>query len=305
MAMKNEITQHPTEVVTNCDHITPQHVQSCILSVRGQQVVIDRDLAAFYGVETKVLNQAVKRNINRFPERYRFQLTKEELQEVVTNCDHLLSLKFSPTPHYVFTEEGVAQLSSMLRSDKAVEVSIMIMDAFVAMRRFLSANAGMFQRIELLEKRQLATDQKIEDVLDCLEQGTLREKAHIFSAGQIYDAKAFITELIARATTRVILVDGYINATTINLLEARAEGIPATIYTGSIGSSIHTLVEQFNTQYPTKPLVIHKWQTAQHDRWLIIDSELWHCGASIKDAGLRTFGIDPIGLSADVVLSQV
>ena len=181
----------------------------------------------------------------------------------------------------------------------------MIMDAFVAMRRFLSANAGMFQRIELLEKRQLATDQKIEDVLDCLEQGTLREKAHIFSAGQIYDAKAFITELSARATTRVILVDGYINATTINLLEARAEGIPATIYTGSIGSSIHTLVEQFNTQYPTKPLLIHKWQTAQHDRWLIIDSELWHCGASIKDAGLRTFGIDPIGLSADVVLSQV
>ena len=199
----------------------------------------------------------------------------------------------------------MAQLSSVLRSDKAVEVSIMIMDAFVAMRRFLSANAGMFQRIELLEKRQLATDQKIEDVLDCLEQGTLREKAHIFSAGQIYDAKAFITELIARATTRVILVDGYINATTINLLEARAEGILATIYTGSIGSSIHTLVEQFNTQYPTKPLVIQKWQTAQHDRWLIIDSELWHCGASIKDAGLRTFGIDPIGLSADVVLSQV
>ena len=188
--MKNEITQHPTEVVTNCDHITLQHVQSCILSVRGQQVVIDRDLAAFYGVETKVLNQAVKRNINRFPERYRFQLTKEELQEVVTSCDHLLSLKFAPTPHYVFTEEGVAQLSSVLRSDKAVEVSIMIMDAFVAMRRFLSANAGMFQRIELLEKRQLATDQKIEDVLDCLEQGTLREKAHIFSAGQIYDAKA-------------------------------------------------------------------------------------------------------------------
>lgn len=296
---------HSTEVVTNCDHLTTNKVQSCILTVRGQQVVIDSDLAAFYDVETKVLNQAVKRNINRFPDRYRFQLSKEELQEVVTNCDHLQKLKFSPSPHYVFTEEGVAQLSSVLRSDKAVEISIMIMDAFVAMRRFLSANAGMFQRIELLEKRQLDTDHKIEEILDCLEQGTLREKAHIFSAGQIYDAKAFITDLFARATTRVVLIDGYVNGTTISLLEARSEGIPATIYTGSLGSSINTLVSHFNAQYPEKPLAIQRWNTEQHDRWLIIDDELWHCGASIKDAGLRTFAIDPIGLDVEMILNQV
>ena len=133
----------------------------------------------------------------------------------------------------------MAQLSSVLRSDKAVEVSIMIMDAFVAMRRFLAANAGMFQRIELLEKRQIATDQKIEDVLNCLEQGELREK------------------------------------------------------------------DQFNAQYPRKPLTIKKWQTEQHDRWIIIDNELWHCGASIKDAGRRTFGFDPIGLDVEVILGQV
>ena len=305
MPKNEEIVKVGGEVVANCDHLTTQHVQSCILSVRGQQVVIDRDLAAFYGVETKRLNEAVKRNINRFPERYRFQLTKDELQEVVANCDHLKPLKFSPTPHYVFTEEGVAQLSSVLRSDKAVEVSIMIMDAFVAMRRFLAANAGMFQRIELLEKRQIATDQKIEDVLNCLEQGEFREKAHIFSAGQIYDAKAFITELIARATTRVVLVDGYVDSTTINLLEARNEGIPATIYTSNLGSSLNTLADQFNAQYPRKPLTIKKWQTEQHDRWIIIDNELWHCGASIKDAGRRTFGIDPIGLDVEVILGQV
>lgn len=305
MTKKNSITELPREVVPNSGHLTLRQVQSCILTIRGQQVVIDRDLADFYSVETKRLNEAVKRNLNRFPERYRFQLTKEELQEVVANCDHLQPLKFSPSPHYVFTEEGVAQLSSVLRSDKAVEVSIMIMDAFVAMRRFLSANAGMFQRIELLEKRQLATDQKIGQVLDCLEQGTLREKAHIFSAGQIYDAKAFITELVAQATMRVILVDGYVSAATISLLEARHECIPATIYTGSLGASLNTLVSQFNTQYPHKPLAIHRWRTEQHDRWLIIDNELWHCGASLKDAGLRTFGIDPIGLDVNVILSQV
>lgn len=305
MGKKNEITESNTEVVTNCDHLTSIHVQSCILTVRGMQVVIDRDLATFYGVETKRLNEAVKRNIMRFPERYRFQLSKEELQEVVANCDHLQQLKFSPTPHYVFTEEGVAQLSSVLRSEEAVKVSIMIMDAFVSMRRFLSANSGMFQRIEVLEKRQLATDQKIEEVLDCLEQGALKEKAHIFSAGQIYDAKAFITNLVSQATSRVILIDGYVNATTINLLEARAEGITATIYTGAVGASLNTLVSQFISQYPQKPLAIHRWRTEQHDRWLVIDNELWHCGASIKDAGIRTFGIDPIGLDVDIILSQV
>ena len=305
MEKKNEIIQKNTEVVTNCDHLTSTYVQSCILTIRGLQVVIDRDLAAFYGVETKRLNEAVKRNIMRFPERYRFQLSKEELLEVVANCDHLQQLKFSPTPHYVFTEEGVAQLSSVLRSEKAVKVSIMIMDAFVAMRRFLSANSGMFQRIEVLEKRQIATDQKIEEVLDCLEQGTLKEKAHIFSAGQIYDAKAFITNLVSQAKSRVILIDGYVNATTISLLEARIEGIPAKIYTGTVGASLNTLVSQFNGQYPQKPLSIHRWRTEQHDRWLVIDNQLWHCGASIKDAGLRTFGIDPIGLDVDIILSQV
>ena len=305
MEKKNEIIQKNTEVVTNCDHLTSTHVQSCILTIRGLQVVIDRDLAAFYGVETKRLNEAVKRNIMRFPERYRFQLSKEELLEVVANCDHLQQLKFSPTPHYVFTEEGVAQLSSVLRSEKAVKVSIMIMDAFVAMRRFLSANSGMFQRIEVLEKRQIATDQKIEEVLDCLEQGTLKDKAHIFSAGQIYDAKAFITNLVSQAKSRVILIDGYVNATTISLLEARIEGIPAKIYTGTVGASLNTLVSQFTGQYPQKPLSIHRWRTEQHDRWLVIDNQLWHCGASIKDAGLRTFGIDPIGLDVDIILSQV
>lgn len=142
-------------------------------------------------------------------------------------------------------------------------------------------------------------------MLDCLEEGTLKEKAHIFSAGQVYDAKAFITELIQQARSRVILIDGYVNAITINLLDARVDGIPATIYTNSVGESLKILQSEYIQQYPAKPLSIEKWKTEQHDRWLIIDDSLWHCGASLKDAGLKTFGIDPIGLAVDMVLSQV
>ena len=289
---------------------TQNHIQSRIFTIRGVQVMLDRDLAEFYGVETKVLNQAVKRNIERFPEHFMFQLTEQELKEmsleirlrsqIVTS--NRGGVRYRP---YVFTEQGVSQLSAVLRSKVAVMVSIRIIDAFVAMRNFLSANAGMFQRIETLEHHQIETDRKIDYMLDCLEEGSLKEKARIFSAGQVYDAKAFIAELIGRATKRIILIDGYINATTINLLDARADGVVAKIYTYSVGESLKTLHEEYIRQYPTKPLSIEKWKTEQHDRWLIIDNELWHCGASIKDAGLKSFGIDPIGLNVDTVLSQV
>lgn len=289
---------------------TQNHIQSRIFTVRGVQVMLDRDLAEFYGVETKVLNQAVKRNIERFPEHFMFQLTEQELKEmslemrlrsqIVTS--NRGGVRYRP---YVFTEQGVSQLSAVLRSKVAVMVSIRIIDAFVAMRNFLSANAGMFQRIETLERHQIETDRKIDYMLDCLEEGSLKEKARIFSAGQVYDAKAFIAELIGRATKRIILIDGYINAATINLLDARTEGVAAKIYTYSVGESLKTLCEEYIHQYPTKPLSIEKWKTEQHDRWLIIDKELWHCGASIKDAGLKSFGIDPIGLNVDIVLSQV
>ena len=140
-------------------------IENRILSIREQQVMLDRDLAELYGVETKRLNEAVKRNIERFPERFRFQLTDEEMTELVANCDRFTNLKHSSSRSYVFTEQGIAMLSSVLRSETAVNVSIRIMDAFVAMRRFLSANAGMFQRIERLERHQTLTDQKVETVL--------------------------------------------------------------------------------------------------------------------------------------------
>lgn len=266
--------------------------------------MLDRDLSQLYEVETKRVNEAVKRNPIRFPEDFHFQLTKEEYENLRSQ-NATAKWGGSRTLPFAFTEEGVGQLSSVLKSDVAAMVSVRIQRAFVAMRRIISANAGMFQRIESLERHQLETDKRIDQVLDCLEEGTLKEKAHIFSAGQIYEAKAFITELIGSAKRCVVLIDGYVSSPTLNLLDARADGVSATIYTSGVGSSLRTLSEQYNLQFPSKPLMIEKWRTEQHDRWLIIDDELWHCGASIRDAGVRTFGIDPIGLDVNLVLGQV
>lgn len=286
--------------------ITQNQIQSRIFTIRGVQVMLDRDLAKLYEIEPSQMNRQVKRNLNRFPSDFMFQLTKEEWNGL--KCQNGISNSRGGDRRnlpYAFTEQGVSMLSGILRSQIAIQMNINIMRAFVAMRRFIASNAGMFQRIESLERHQIETDQKIDHVLDCLEEGTLKEKAHIFSAGQVYDAKAFITELIQQARSRVILIDGYVNAITINLLDARVDGIPATIYTNSVGESLKILQSEYIQQYPAKPLFIKKWKTEQHDRWLIIDDALWHCGASLKDAGLKTFGIDLIGLDVDVILSQV
>ena len=290
---------------------TQSQIQSRIFTIRGVQVMLDRDLAQLYEVETKVLNQAVKRNIERFPEHFMFQLTEEEIElvmpairsrsQIVTlNNENSQMQKISRGQNvkyrpFVFTEQGVSQLSAVLRSKVAVMMSIRIIDAFVAMRRYIASNAGLLQRMDIVERHLIETDNKIDKVLDCLEEGT----------GQVYDAKAFITELIGKATKRIVLIDGYVNATTINLLDARMEGVTAMIYTHSVGESLSELCDQYIQQYPKKPLSIAKWRTEQHDRWLIIDDELWHCGASLKDAGAKTFGIDPIGLDVEVILSQV
>lgn len=159
--------------------ITINEIESKILNIRNLQVMMDRDLAKLYGVETKVLNQAVKRNIERFPESFRFQLNSKEKDKVVTNCDHLRDLKFSPTNPYVFTEQGVAMLSSVLKSQTAIDVSIKIMNAFVEMRKFILTNAQVFQRLESLEIKQIVNDNKFEKIFDALENYVYTPKNEI------------------------------------------------------------------------------------------------------------------------------
>ncbi len=276
------------EVVTNCDHLELEPVENRILNIRGIQVIVDRDLAELYGVETKSLNQAVKRNIDRFPESFRFQMSKEEVDKVVTNCDRLSMLKFSPNKPYAFTEQGVAMLASVLHSPSAVQISIKIIEAFVAMRHFLLSNAQVFQRLDRIELKQLETDHKIEQIFDKLEEQSVIPKQNIFFDGQVFDAYRFVSELIKSAKTEIVLIDNYIDESVLTMLDKRDSSVKATIYTKQITSQFQLDVNKHNAQYA--PISVQPFNKA-HDRFLIIDDKVYHFGASLKDLGKKWFAV--------------
>ena len=270
------------EVEVSIDDI--QKIENAIYTIRGQQVLVDRDLAMLYQVETKVLNQAVKRNIERFPERFRFQLTKEETIELVTNCDRFKLLKHSSVCPYVFTEQGVAMLSTVLRSATAVETSIKIMDAFVAMRHFVSFNAQLFQRLETIEyhqlemkRRQEQTENRIDEIFDKINKSDMPQQG-VFYDGQIYDAYTFVAGLVRIAECRIILIDNYVDDTVLTLLNKRNSNVAAYIYTDRISRNLQLDIDRHNSQY--SPIMVGIYRMA-HDRFLIIDDKVYHIGASI------------------------
>ena len=172
---KKEIIVVDQEPLANCDRSKGSEVESRIFTIRGVQVILDRDLAELYGVKTFRLNEQVKRNIKRFPERYRFQLTEDETTELIANCDRFESLKHSSFCPYAFTEHGVVMLSSVLHSDEAIEISERVVDAFVAMRRFLAANAPIFHRLEHIEYKLLENDHKFDQLFAKLEEKAIRK----------------------------------------------------------------------------------------------------------------------------------
>lgn len=265
-----------------------KEIQSMIYTFRGSQVMIDRDLAYLYNVETKALNQAVKRNINRFPESFRFQISDDEKDELVTNCDRFKTLKHSSLNPYAYTEQGIAMLSAVLRSDVAVEVSIKIMNSFVEMRKFLLSNREMFARLYRVELKQLETDKKLEEVFDYI--ATTKEvKQKIFFNGQIYDAFSLMVEIVEKAEKELILIDNYVDVNTLNILSKKKDGVNVLIVTSGNGNLTDKDVAKFNSQYPKLTVKISK---DFHDRFFIIDrNEVYHIGASIKDAGKKSFGI--------------
>lgn len=214
-----------------------EEIAQLIMNIRGMQVMVDRDLAVLYGVETKRLNEQVRRNIERFPERFRFKLTKEETNELVANCDRLNTLKHSTVMPYVFTEQGISMLSTVLHSPTAIAVSIKIMDAFVSMRRFIATNAQLFQRLETIEYHQLemkqhqeVTDKRIDEVFKRLD-AEIPPMQGIFYDGQVFDAYRFVSDLIRKAEQSIVLIDNYVDDTVLTLLDKRAERVSATIYT--------------------------------------------------------------------------
>ncbi len=264
------------------------NIEARIYSFRDTYVMIDRDLAELYGVETKVLNQAVKRNIDRFPESFRFGLSKLETHELVTNCDRFNNLKHSSSLPYAFTEPGVAMLSAVLHSPAAVSVSVRIMQAFVAMRRFMLANAQVFQRLDRLEVRQLETDQKIDRVFAWLDSRKEENKQCVFFDGQIYDAYEFVCKLIKSAEKRIILIDNYVDDTVLTMLDKRNEGIEASLYTQKVGEEFKLDLAKHDAQYSAIPVFIFK---KSHDRFLIIDEKVYHVGASLKDLRKKWFAV--------------
>ncbi|MBR5811342.1 MAG: ORF6N domain-containing protein [Bacteroidales bacterium] len=240
-----------------------------IIKIREQYVILDRDLAELYGVETKRINEQVKRNIERFPDAFRFQLTDDELRELVAVCDRFAILKHSSSLPYAFTEEGVAMLSTVLRSKTAIQVSIHIMQSFVAMRRYLFNNAGIIQRISRIEIRQNETDRRIDEIFSKFQDKTIPVEG-IFYDGQIFDAYVFVAGLVKSAQRRVVLIDNYVDESVLLMLSKRAPGVSAEIQTGRLSSQFQLDVIKHNTQY--EPVAVVQKQNI-HDRFLIVDDD--------------------------------
>ena len=289
------------EKYTEQSLVASTKIENLIFNVRGIQVMLDRDLAQLYGVSTGRLNEQVKRNIERFPLSFRFQLSEIERDEVIANCDNLKTLKFNPSLPYVFTEQGIAQLSSVLHTPTAIEVSIKIMNAFVNMRRFLIANAAVFQRLELLEQHQLTTDKKIDEIFNKIENH-LPSSQGIFFDGQVFDAYSFISDLVRTATNKIILIDNYIDESVLTLLDKRGSGVSAEIYTHSPNAQLQLDIQRHDSQYT--PIPIHVF-THSHDRFLCIDDTVYHIGASLKDLGKKWFAFSRMEINTESLLEKM
>ena len=277
------------------------NIESLIYIIREEQVMLDSDLAKLYGVETKVLNQAVKRNIQRFPTDFMFQLTKDEClrSQIVTSNGGRGGSRYMP---YAFTENGVAMLSSVLRSEKAIEVNIRIMRAFTLMRNFIKKHGSLFQRLDRLEMKQLKTDEKVDTILDRLNRyDEIREG--IFFNGQIFDAYAFVAKLIRKAKKRIVVIDNYVDDSVLVQLSKRNPSVTVDIYDGKISQQLRQDVARHNAQYPG--VTLHAYNKA-HDRFLIIDEEVYHIGHSLKDLGKKLFAFSKMDvMTGTELISQL
>lgn len=272
-----------------------------IFTLRDKQVMLDEDIAQLFGVETKRLNEQVKRNKERFPQEFCFQLNENDLENLRSQIatSSWGGRRYQP---YAFTEQGVAMLSAVLRSETAVKVSIQIINAFVAMRRFLSANAQVFQRLDSLEIKQIQTDQKIERVLTAIEDKSVLPRQGIFFDGQVFDAYTFACDLIRSARQRIILIDNYVDESVLVLLSKRNPQVSAQILTASISKQLALDLKKHKQQYPA--VDVQRFQLA-HDRFLIIDNDIYHIGASLKDLGKKWFAFSKMAMDAIELLAKV
>lgn len=306
------------EVVAS-NPLTEAKIASKIMVIRDVQVLLDRDIAEMYGVETKVFNQAVKRNIKRFPDAFRFQLNEDEALEVerssrsqfvtLNNNGNLRGFNIKYLP-YAFTEQGVAMLSAVLRSEKAVQVSIEIMNAFVQMRHYLRGNMGLAGRLNAFETKVETRlvdhelkfkkiDENFSKIFNELDSNPKKAKEGVFFKGQIFDAYAFFQDIIKTAKKEIILIDGYVDLSVLERLSVKQKNVKVKIYTHPKAELRQIDVHQFNQQYPTATM---DYTQKMHDRFLIIDNkDLYHIGASLKDLGKQCFAFDKMEDSKTII----
>ena len=273
--------------------IKNEEIQNRIYTIRDVQVMLDKDLAIFYGVKPIRLREQVKRNIKRFPSDFMFQLTEEEVDLMVSQNAIPSKQHLGGSLPLVFTEQGVATVSAVLTSERAIEINIQIMRAFVAMRRFIASNAEVFQRLDAVEKRQIwhetETDQKFEQIFNAIEKRSIKPKQGIFFDGQIFDAYQFVSDLIRTARNTILIIDNYIDDTVLTHLTKRNKGVKVTILTKTISKQLALDIKKFNEQYPA--IEIKEFKNS-HDRFIIIDNTtVYHFGASLKDLGKKWFSV--------------
>jgi len=281
--------------------VSEEHIKNAIYNIRDKQVMLDSDLAKLYEVSTSRLNEQVKRNIERFPEDFMFRLTEDEWANLKSQ-NATSSWGGRRKPPNVFTEQGISTLSGVLNSKTAIRVNIAIMRAFVGMRKFLIANANIFQRIEKIELKQLETDDKIGQIINALEDKSMKPKQGVFFDGQIFDAYKFVSKLIKSATKSIILIDNYVDETVLTLF-SKNQKVDVTIYTKNLTNQLKLDLSKYNAQY--REIKIKKFNKA-HDRFLIIDkNEIYHFGASLKDLGKKWFAFSKFNAEAISLLGKL
>lgn len=297
MANRNQELMDKQEIVPIVTEI--KDIERLVYVIRGKQVMLDSDLAMLYQVETKNLNKAATRNADRFPEDFRFKLTNEEYNNLRfqfgTSNEKQVGRGGRRYYPFVYTEQGISMLASVLHSKVAVQVSINIMRSFVEMRKFVANNALLFEKVSHIELRQLEyqknTDERFDKVFQYIENHAESEQK-IFFDGQIYDAFSLIVSIIQKAQREIVLIDSYVDIDTLNILSKKNTGVDVKIITYSNARLSNTDIANFNAQYPN--LIVKRTQVF-HDRFIILDgSKVYHIGASIKDAGKKCFGISMI-----------
>ncbi|MBI4980885.1 ORF6N domain-containing protein [Candidatus Woesearchaeota archaeon] len=283
--------------------LSTDKIKSRIYTLRGRQIMLDKDLAELYEVKAIRLREQVKRNNKRFPSDFMFQLNNSEV-ELLVSQNAIASKKYlGGYLPYAFTEQGVANLSGVLTNDKAIEVNIQIMRAFVAMRRFLASNAQVFQRLDYVERKQIEHDKKFDEIFDAIQSKDITPEKGIFFDGQIFDSYTFVSDIIRTANQSIVLIDNYIDDSVLTLFSKRNKDVQVIIFTKEISKQLSLDLTKYNSQYP---LIEVKEFKQSHDRFLIIDNkEVYHFGASLKDLGKKWFAFSKFDKEAFKLLDKL